>query len=288
MRSAIIVLLLAFALKLSANDGQSSRVLFLGNSVFYFQGGLGPSFEGFCRAANLEHEAVSQWTKPTHPHGIQFLDYGRIPLNLPAVAADKKIHEIIREGKFDYVILEGRRSGFLLPPTVDLPKTRGRHIPYAENFAALNALHRTIVTSGARTILYLHPGLLSEADHRPAVAQIYHQFQADLERETIDGKTHKVQLVPAISLWADALQRFATDEWYANDGHGTALARYASACLLYTYLTGDDPRTNAYDRLIQLTNQWQPIPEYTDYFARKEDAAWIKERVWHYYSEQRR
>ena len=95
---------------------------------------------------------------PPNPLGVEFLNYERIPLNLPEIAADNKIHDLIRSGQFDYVIVEGRRSVFLLPQRADLPDGRGQHIPYEKNVKALGTIHRTIVESGARTVLYIHPG----------------------------------------------------------------------------------------------------------------------------------
>ena len=97
-----LVLLCAFDAARSENSN-SKRVLFLGNSVFYSRGGLCPTFEGFCREAGLKHEAVSQWNKPANTMGIEFLNHGRIPLNLPAVAEDEKIHQLIRDGGFEQV-----------------------------------------------------------------------------------------------------------------------------------------------------------------------------------------
>ena len=99
-----------------------------------------------------------------HPLGVEFFNYGRIPLNLPKIAADNKIHALIRSGQFDYVILEGRRSGFLLPEWAGLPDNRGQSISYEDNMKALGAIHRTVVESGAQTVLYMHPGLRMHPD----------------------------------------------------------------------------------------------------------------------------
>ena len=83
----IIGLLLAGNSISFGQDVKSHRVLFLGNSVFYYKGGLYQSFEGFCKTAGLDYQAVSQWNTPANPHGIEFLNFGRIPLNLPEIAA---------------------------------------------------------------------------------------------------------------------------------------------------------------------------------------------------------
>lgn len=265
-------------------DSATYRVLFLGNSVFYSRGGLCPSFEGFCKEAGLDYQAVSQRNAPTNPLGVEFLNYGRIPLNLPEVAAETKIHDLIRSGNFDFVILEGRRAGYLLPGQVELPESHGEHIAYERNLEALSSIHRTIVQSGAQTVLYVHPGLHNVADIKHPLAQIYRRFHSDLEKMEIDDKKHEVILIPAMFLWLDALKHYGVDGWYADVSHGNALARYSSACLIYTYLTGKDPRENDFKRLTELTPNWEIIPEKTDMFAGDDDAKWIKDQSWLYYS----
>lgn len=263
---------------------ESKRVLFLGNSVFYSRGGLYPSFMGFCKEAGLDYQAVSQWNTPANPLGVEFLNYGRIPLNLPEIAADNKIHDLIRSGQFDYVIIEGRRSGFLLPEWAELPDHRGQSIPYENNIKALGAIHRTIVESGAQTVLYMHPGLHMTADIKHPLSQIYQMLHSDLERIEINGEKHEVILVPAMLLWLDALKRYGVEGWYVDPAHGNALARYSSACMLYTYITGRDPRENAFKELTELTGTWDIIPKKSPFFANDEDAKWIKDQVWLYYS----
>ncbi|NND08055.1 MAG: hypothetical protein HKN87_16875 [Saprospiraceae bacterium] len=284
-RSASIVFFMIFLLSIIMTNGQdaSNRVLFLGNSVFYSRGGLCPTFEGFCRQAGLDYQAVSQWKKPSSPHGIEFLDHGRIPLNLPEVAADRSIHDLIRLGNFDFVILEARRVGYLLPAHVDLPESRGKHIPYRQNFEALSSLHRTIVNSGGQMVLYMHPGAHNALDIKHPVAQVYQRLHIDLEKKEIDGKEHEVILVPAMLLWLDALHQYGEDGWYADLNHGNALARYASACMLFTYITGVDPRKNDFNKLTELTPAWHGIPGMSNLVAKDDDANWIKDQVWLYY-----
>jgi len=274
-------LLLAGTSVSCGRDAKSHRVLFLGNSVFYYGGGLCQSFEGFCKADGLDYQPVSQLNTPTNPHGIEFLDFGRIPLNLPEVAAKDEIHSLIRSGRFDYVILEARRPGYLLPAWVELPDEQGQHIPYEQNLAALGKLHRTIVESGAQTVLYMHPQMHMFDDIKHPLAQIYLRLHSDLEQMEIKGKRHKVILVPANFLWLDALKRYGIEDWYADAVHGNALARYASGCMLYTYLTGKDPREN---KFMELPRSWGTSPEDPSVYVSEEDAKWIKNQVWLYYS----
>ena len=69
-----------------AENAQPGRVLFLGNSVFYYQGGVYQSFEGFCAESGLDCHAVSQLVEPENTHSVEFLGLGRIPLSLPEIA----------------------------------------------------------------------------------------------------------------------------------------------------------------------------------------------------------
>lgn len=279
---AICILLAGNSLSFS-QDAKSHRVLFFGNSVFYHHGGLYQSFEGFCKTAGLDYQAISQRNTPDNPHGVEFLNFGRIPLSLPEIAANDEIHELILSGNFDYVIVEARRVGYLLPPWVKLPESGnyGQHIAYEHNIAALGKIHRTIVESGAKTVLYMHPGAHSLADYKHAVAQIYMSLHADLEKMQINGKQHEVILAPASLLWLDALNRYGVDGWYADHIHGNPLARYTSACMLYTYLTGKDPRQNSFR---ELPRSWEISPDQVRSIVSEEDARWIKDQVWLYYS----
>jgi hypothetical protein len=283
IKVTLLVLLLAGVSISNGQDSKTYRVLFLGNSVFYSRGGLLPSFEGFCKEAGLDYQAISQWNTPPNPFGIEFLDYGRIPLNLPEMAADDKIHALIRSGNFDFVILEARNSAFLLPKLA-IPENRSEPIPYERNIEALSLLHRTIVQSGGQTVLYMHPGAHTYLDIKHPVAQIYQRLHSDLEKMDIEGKKHKVILVPAMLLWLDALKHYGVDRWYVDRMHGNALARYSSACMLYTYMTGKDPRENDFKKLTELTPSWEIIHENTDIYAEPEDEKWIKDQVWLYYS----
>ena len=168
---AIIAGFLLMASSYAQQDQKSLRVLFLGNSVFFFQGGLYQSFMGFCNADGIDCQAVSQRREPENTHGAEFLGIGRIPNNLPDFAAEEKYHALIREGGYDYVIIEARREGHLLPEWVDrshgipgwvnrfVDYDPGEFIPYEDNIRALRELHLTIVESGARLVLYMHPGL---------------------------------------------------------------------------------------------------------------------------------
>lgn len=63
-------------------------------------------FLGFCETAGLDFKAVIQMRRHENGHGVEFLDFGRIPLSPPAVAGDERILSLIRSGGYNYVIVE--------------------------------------------------------------------------------------------------------------------------------------------------------------------------------------
>ena len=280
----LTILLLALSAIGNASHGEeteSVRVLFLGNSVFYYRGGIAQTFEGFCRQASLNGEAVSQMREPDNAHGIEFLNFGRIPLNLPEVAASSELHALIEAGTFDFVILEARRSGFLLPEHAGLPEDRGQSIPYTENLQALHELHQTIVRAGAQLAIYMHPGIHLYPDIKHPMAQLYHRLRHDLEGMLVDGERHRVLLIPALYLWLDATRRYGIENWFADPGHGNALARYASGCLVFTFLTGRDPREIPF---LELPRPWESPNSIDPGEAPNPVADWIKSQAWLYYT----
>ena len=257
------------------------RVLFLGNSVFRANGGIPQPFEGFCAAAGLDCEAVHQIGSSPHvSHGIEFLGLGRVPLRLPDMARAEWIHSLIESGGFDYVILDQRRPGYLLPDWVGAGD--GPQDPYEETLAALIEIHRTIVDSGAQMVLLAKHSPSNALNWGQPMTQIVERLGADLERVEINGERHSVLVVPAGSLWLDALNQFGgVEAWYSDPWHGNQLAQYASACMIFTYLTGRDPRQNPFRDLGRL---WESPEDSPTEQVSEEAAVWIKDQVWLYYT----
>ena len=252
-------------------------------TLFFESGGIHQPFEGFCAAAGLDCEAVSQSTATTTVrHGIEFLGLGRIPIRLPDMARTEWIHSAIQSGGFDYVILDQRRPGYLLPDWVD---TRdGPQDPYGLTLAALTEIQRTIVESGAQTVLVAKHAPASALNWTRPLSQIVERLGADLERVEINGERHPVLVVPNGSLWLDAVNQFGVREWYTDPRHGNHLAQYASACMIFTYLTGRDPRQNPFRDLGRL---WESPENSPMDQASEEAAVWIKDQVCLYYTTQR-
>ena len=61
------------------------------------------------------------------------------------------------------------------------------------------------------------------------MTQIVERWGADLERLEINGDRHPVLVVPAGSLWLDALAQFGgVEAWYSDPHYGNRLAQYAA------------------------------------------------------------
>ena len=278
---ALMMLVLAPWTGAVAQVPETYRVLFLGNSVFYANGGIPQPFESFCAAAGLDCEAVRQdGQSPRVVQGIEYLGFGRTPIRLLDMARTEWIHSVIEGGGFDYVIFDQRRPGWLLPDWVEGPTERPQD-PYEETFAALTEIHRTIVASGAQTVLLAKHPPSSYLNWTQPMTEIVSRLGADLERVQINGERHSVIVVPAGSLWLDAVTQFGVEGWFADVRHGNRLAQYASACMIFTYLTGLDPRQNSFQDLVR-PRRWSddvPTEQVSD-----EAAAWIKNQVWLYYT----
>ena len=259
---------------------ESIRVLFIGNSTFHASGGIHQPFEGFCRAAGMDCEAVRQGDEsPGVNHGIEHLGLGRIPIRLPDLARAEWVHSAIESGGFDYVVLDQRRPGFLLPEWVGVGD--GPQDPYEETLAALTEIHRTIVASGAQTVLVAKNPLKLFPNLTGPLTQIVKRLGADLERVEIDGERHPVLVVPHGFLWLDAVKQFGPEAWFLDNFHGNKLAQYASACIVFTYLTGRDPRQNSFRDLGRL---WRSPADSPTERVSEEAAIWIKEQAWLYYT----
>jgi len=223
---------------------------------------------------------------PTVEHGVEYLGLGRIPLSLPDLARTDWVHAAIQDGGFDFVVLDQRRSDFLLPEWVDGPglSLGAPQDPYEETLAALTELHRTIVASGAQTVLVAKNPVRYSPNFTYPLTQIVQRLGTDLEGVEIDGAQHRVAVVPHGALWLAAASHFGADQWFADELHGNQLAQYASACLVFTYLTGLDPRQNPFRDLGLL---WQSPENARPEQVSEEAATWIKNQVWLYYTTSR-
>lgn len=165
---------------------------------------------------------------------------------------------------------------------VEMPADRGRPPdPCEETLAGLAAIHRTIVQSGAQTVLLARHAPSYALNWTQPLAQVVRDLATDLQQVEINGSRHPVLVVPVGAIWLDATARFGIDGWYSAPLHGNKLAQYTSGCMIFTYLTGRDPRQNRFRGLPLL---WSTAEDSPAEQVSEEDARWIKEQVWLYYT----
>lgn len=87
-----------------------------------------------------------------------------------------------------------------------------------------------------------------------------------------NGDTHEVFLVPTHYLWMAAVHWYEVDNGFVDPAHGNALARYTSACMLNTYITGMDSCQNTFR---EWSRNWTDTTGSEPEVASEADANWI-------------
>ena len=261
---------------------ESYRVLFLGNSRYVANGGPLQAFEGFCRAEGLVCEAVNQRggerdRLPLKPvtHGIEFAGLGRINPYIRKVANDERVRALITSGQFNYVVIHTRPGDFV-PDSLGNPDKviDVRH----------KDLHRLIVESDATTVISM-THVNSQFFHlMHIVAEAHRRLKEELNAMAVVGGSDSVILVPTGLFWLDAKEKFGVEAWYEDPIHASKLGQYGTGAIFYTYLTGRDPRQNAF---ADLPSSWQALEGILKKSTTPAQAEWIKNLVWWYYSKYR-
>lgn len=231
---------------LASDRGGERKVLFVGNSMI---GGATPRhLQGFVRAAG------GRWT-------IESLLKAGGDLREAAYGKGIPVPERISGGGWtDVVFVQGTSYWFDSSKT-EAEKTRNAD----QTIEASLSLHRLIAAKGARTVVFMSYPHKPEPDRRNYVGiEAVHWRQKErLDAEPVEGKRSTTLLVPVGPLWIRGAEKFGEDAWYKNERHGNEIAYYASACLFFTYLTGQDPRPLSYNGPLS-----------------PEDASWVRAQAW--------
>jgi hypothetical protein len=243
----LFVLLVSCEMGLFASEPAGERkVLFIGNSMI---GGATPRhLHGFVRAAG------GTWT-------IESLLKAGGDLRETAYGKGLPVPERIRGGNWTEVVFVQGTAYWFDQMTTEAQKTRNAD----QTIEASLTLHRLIAAQGARTVVFMSYPHQPEPDRRnyAGIEAVHWRQKTRLDAEAVEGKRSATLLVPIGPLWIRGAGKFGEDTWYKNERHGNEIAYYASACLFYTYLTGQDPRPLSYNGPL--------LPE---------DAAWIRSQAW--------
>ncbi len=202
----LLVVCLVLSVLGSCNTQPSKRILLIGNSYTFFNGGLDKQLKGLAPAAETECIAEGGYTLETHwEHGNAL--------------------RRIRDTKWDCVVLQ-EQSQF---PVVN----QKRFYDFAGKF------NEEIRRSGAKTILLM-------TWERPDSRQYGVTTENVAAAYTALGRQLGVTVAPAGVAFARALRRRPELALYREDGHPTTEGTYLAACVLYQTIFNQSPVGNPY------------------------------------------
>ena len=203
--SLVLVVLLTFA---SCQSQPSARILFIGNSYTFVNGGLDKQLEGLAPSTETERIASGGYTLEKH-------------------WTDGNALRKIREGKWDYVVLQEQSQ----VPVINQP----RFYEFARMFDA------EIRRSGAKTILLM-------TWERPDSRNLGVTTDGLAAAFTAIGKELGAKVAPAGLAFARSLQSKPELTLYTPDGHPTVEGTYLAACVLYRTIFELSPVGNPYSQ----------------------------------------
>jgi hypothetical protein len=203
----ILTICLVLSISSSACSHQSPvRILFIGNSYTYYNGGIDKQLRGLAPSIETECVAVGGY-------------------NLEKHWTDGKALEAIHKGGWDYVVLQEQSQ---IPVT-----DQERFYEYAGKF------DHEIRNSGAKTIILMtweRPDSIKYGVTTENLASACNALGAELAAD----------VAPAGLAFANALRDRPDLVLYARDGHPTIEGTYLTACVLYAVIFKKSPLGNPY------------------------------------------
>ncbi len=204
---ALVLLVCAIGLGLASCGGKpATRVLFIGNSFTFFNGGIPAQLAGLAPSTRTSCIASGGYTLQMHWNG------GSAP-------------QTIRGGHWTYVVLQEQSQLPVLDPAL--------FRQYVTRF------NQVIEASGARTVLLMtwqRPDSAAEGVTTANLAAAYRAVGADLG----------VKVAPAGLAFASALAERPDLILCGPDGHPTMDGTYLAACVVYATIFGRSPVGIAY------------------------------------------
>jgi hypothetical protein len=189
----------------SASAKKPLRVLFIGNSYTFFNGGLGTAVK-----------ALASAVKDGRP--FEYVEVTKGGQTLEGHWNDGKALAAIRQGNWDFVVLQEHSLGAI--------NRREKMFQYAALFDA--EIHKV----GARTVFYETWG----RQNRPEMYGVVEQAYVGLARQL------KAVVAPAGAAWSRALKANPTLALHISDlSHPTPAGTYLNACVFYETFFGKSP-----------------------------------------------
>ena len=200
-----IICLVVFALE-SCDSQPTTRILFIGNSYTFVNGGLDKQLKGLAPLAETECIAIGGYRLESHWN-------------------DSNTVRIIRDGKWDYVILQEQSQ----LPVINQKK----FYDFARKF------DEEIRSSGAKTILLM-------TWERPDSRKFGVTTDNLAAAYTAIGRELGVKVAPAGLAFERAIRGKPELTLYSQDGHPTVEGTYLAACVLYQTIFENSPVGNPY------------------------------------------
>jgi len=202
----ILIVCLTMSVLESCDSQVSTRILFIGNSFTFVNDGLDKQLKGLAPSTETECIAVGGYTLEKH-------------------WTDGNAVRIIREGKWDYVILQEQSQ----IPIINQKK----FYDFARKF------DEEIRRSGAKTILLM-------TWERPDSRKFGVTTDNLAAAYTAIGKELGVKVAPAGLAFAHSIRSKPELALNSQDGHPTVEGTYLAACVLYQTIFENSPVGNPY------------------------------------------
>ena len=184
----------------------SSRILFVGNSFTYINGGVDQEVKGLAPTIEAKSIAVGGYTLQDHWN-------------------DGEALKSIREQKWNSVVLQDQSQ----TPVI----AQAQFVEYARKFNA------EIRLAGGNTILFMtweRPDSVAYGVTTQNLANAYYKA----------GNELNARVAPVGIAFSRALDERPGLALYAQDGHPTAQGTYLAACVLYATIFSKSPAGNSY------------------------------------------
>jgi hypothetical protein len=201
-----VILCLAWLVLTSCNNQASTRILFIGNSYTYFNGGIERQMKGLAPSISTSSKTVAGYTLENHWNEGNAL-------------------RAIHQGGWSYVVLQEQSQ----TPVFDQQK----FYQFARKF------DQEIRSSGAQSILLMTWERSDSISYGVTTANLAAAYNAI-------GTELGAKVAPAGLAFALSLREKPDLLLYSQDGHPTVYGTYLAACVLYGTIFGRSPVGNPY------------------------------------------
>jgi hypothetical protein len=199
--TAILLVCLALLALTACESAPTTRVLLIGNSFTYYNGGIGQQLHGLDASIGAKERTAGGYTLDDHWTGLD------------AVLA-------IREGKYNYVVLQEQSQTSVFATDMF--------------FRDVRRFDEEIRKSGAQTLLLMTWERPDSAGQGITTANISAAYRAIADEVG-------ARLAPAGEAFARALAERPDLALNSTDGHPTMEGTYLAACVLYGAITSESP-----------------------------------------------